>query len=164
MKILLRKDLDFERSGRHSPVRIYFKLRRTLRALSSLNPNMGGWKLSIMCMSPCPKEEQNAWVWFFVRTAQRSHDSMLTPSLPQRVTFPGWKVHTYTPANSIFYGPVTNLLSVLCILIGILLRAHTQGKKALIISNLTLLSVVFRAMARQSWQWKGWYSFMFLHL
>ena len=154
MKILLRKDLDFERSGRHSPVRIYFKLRRTLRALSSLNPNMGGWKLSIMCMSPCPKEEQNAWVWFFVRTAQRSHDSMLTPSLPQRVTFPGWKVHTYTPANSVFDGPVTNLLSVQCILIEILCSCEL-GEKNIMISNSALLLVANRVTARHAWQWKG---------
>ena len=30
---------------------------------------------------------------------------------------PGWKVHTYTPANNIFDGPITNLLSILCVLI-----------------------------------------------
>ena len=33
----------------------------------------------------------------------------LTPSLPQPVKFPGCKVHTHTPANSIFDGPITNL-------------------------------------------------------
>ena len=36
------------------------------------------------------------------------------PSLPQPVNFPGGKVHTYTPANSISDGPITNRLSVLC--------------------------------------------------
>ena len=41
----------------------------------------------------------------------------LTPSLPQPVKFPGWKVHTYTPANSIFDGPITNLPSIRSVLI-----------------------------------------------
>ena len=57
--------------------------------------------------------------------------TILTPSLPQPVTFPGWKVHTYTPANSIFDGPTTNLLSILCTLIEVLLRAHVKGGKNL---------------------------------
>ena len=35
----------------------------------------------------------------------------LTPSLSQLVKFHRWKVHPYTPANSIFSGTVTNLLS-----------------------------------------------------
>ena len=34
---------------------------------------------------------------------------------------------TYTPANSVFDGPVTNLLLVLCILIEALSRAHEKG-------------------------------------
>ena len=34
--------------------------------------------------------------------------------------FLGWKVHTYTPANSIFDGPIRNLLSILRILTEIL--------------------------------------------
>ena len=38
---------------------------------------------------------------------------------------------TYTPANSIFDGPVTNLLSVLYILIEVLSFAHAKGKKVL---------------------------------
>ena len=41
----------------------------------------------------------------------------LTPSLPRPVKFPGWKLHIYTPADSIFDGSTTHLLSVLCILI-----------------------------------------------
>ena len=88
----------------------------------------------------------------FARPNVNSHDSMLTSSLPQRVTLPGSKRQTYTPANSIFDGPISNLLSVLCILTGILSRAHARGKKALMISNLALLSVVFRVMAWHSWQ------------
>ena len=40
-------------------------------------------------------------------------------------------MHTYTPPNSIFDGPITNLLSVLCILIEILPRAHAKGGKKL---------------------------------
>jgi len=41
-------------------------------------------------------------------------------------------VHTYTPANSIFDGPVTNLLSIPYILIEVLSRAHAKGRKGLI--------------------------------
>ena len=33
---------------------------------------------------------------------------------------------TYTPANMIFGGPITNVLSVLCILIEVLSRAHDK--------------------------------------
>ena len=33
---------------------------------------------------------------------------------------------TYTPANRILYGPIRNLLSILCILIEVLLRAHPK--------------------------------------
>ena len=35
----------------------------------------------------------------------------------------------YTPANSIFDGPITNLPSVLCILIKVLSCAHAKGEK-----------------------------------
>ena len=62
---------------------------------------------------------------------QRGCYASLTPSLPQPVQFLGWKVHTYMPADSIFDGPVTNLPSVLCILIEILSPAHTNGEKSL---------------------------------
>ena len=41
------------------------------------------------------------------------------------------KKHTYTPANSVFDGPITNLLSILCILIEILSRAHAKEEKSL---------------------------------
>ena len=63
---------------------------------------------------------------------------------------------TYTPANSIIDGPVTNLLSVLCFVIEVLSRAHATGVGvgggggALIISNLALLLVVFRVTTRQA--------------
>ena len=40
-------------------------------------------------------------------------------------------MHTYTPADSISDGPVTNLLSVPCILIEILSRVHTKEGKSL---------------------------------
>ena len=56
---------------------------------------------------------------------------VLTPSLPQPVKFLGWKVNTYIPADSIFDGPVTNLLSTLCILTEILSPAHAKGEKSL---------------------------------
>ena len=36
---------------------------------------------------------------------------------------------TYTPVNSIFDGPMTNLLSILCVLIEIVSRAHAKEKK-----------------------------------
>ena len=55
--------------------------------------------------------------------------SSLTPSLPQPVKFRGWKVHTYTPANSIFDGPITNGLSILTILIEILSWAYAKEEK-----------------------------------
>ena len=59
-------------------------------------------------------------------------------------------MHTYTPANSIFDGPITNLLSVLSILIDVLSRAHAKGEKALMISNLALLLVIFRVAGEAS--------------
>ena len=38
-------------------------------------------------------------------------------------------MHTFTPENSIFGGPITNLLSILHILIEILSRVHTKVGK-----------------------------------
>ena len=35
----------------------------------------------------------------------------------------------YTPPNSIFDGPITNVLSILCVLIELLSRAHMMGTK-----------------------------------
>ena len=56
--------------------------------------------------------------------------AFLTPSIPQPLKCPGRKVHIYTPLSSIFDGPVTNLLSMLCILTEILSRAHTKGAES----------------------------------
>lgn len=36
-----------------------------------------------------------------------------------------------TPADSVFDGPLTNLLSTLCVLTELLLRVHTKGEKGL---------------------------------
>ena len=55
----------------------------------------------------------------------------LTPSLPQPVKCLGWKVHTYTPPDSISDGSVTNQFSALCILIQILSRADAKWAKKL---------------------------------
>ena len=38
-------------------------------------------------------------------------------------------MHAYTPANSIFAGPIANLLSILCIWVEILSRAHAKGRR-----------------------------------
>ena len=56
------------------------------------------------------------------------------------------------PADNTFHDPMTNLLSTLCILIEILYPAHAKGEKALMISNLALLLVVFPMTAPQAWQ------------
>ena len=40
-------------------------------------------------------------------------------------------MHTYAPANSIFDGPITDLLSTLCILIEVLSRVCAKGRKSL---------------------------------
>ena len=37
----------------------------------------------------------------------------------------------YTPTNSIFDGPITSLLSVLCTLVEVLSRAHVKRKEVL---------------------------------
>ena len=51
----------------------------------------------------------------------------LSHSLPQPVKLPGWKVHICTLAYSIISSPITNLVSILCILVAIL--PHTNEKK-----------------------------------
>ena len=58
-------------------------------------------------------------------------------------------------ANSIFDGPITNILSVLCILIEVLSGAYVNGEKALVISSLALLLIIFQVMVQQARQWKG---------
>ena len=55
----------------------------------------------------------------------------LTPSLPQPVKMFGLKSTPYTTENSIFDGPITNLLSVLCILIEVLSHADAKGAQRL---------------------------------
>ena len=40
-------------------------------------------------------------------------------------------MHTYAPENSIFDGPITTLLSVLCILVEVPSRAHAKRAKRL---------------------------------
>ena len=40
-------------------------------------------------------------------------------------------MHAYTPENSIFDGPITTLLSVLCILVEVLSRTHAKKGKSL---------------------------------
>ena len=54
---------------------------------------------------------------------------LLTSSLLQPVKFPARKVHPCAPENSVFDGPVTNILSVLCVLIGVLSHAHAKGRQ-----------------------------------
>ena len=63
------------------------------------------------------------WPFFLVCACR---DTILTPSLPQPVTFPGWKAHTCKLANSTFDDPITNLLLILCILIEVLLGARAK--------------------------------------
>ena len=69
----------------------------------------------------------------------------LTPSLLQHVKFPGERC-TDTSANSIFSGPVSHLLSMLCVLRKILSEACAKERrlKDVRVSNLALLLVVFK--------------------
>ena len=66
---------------------------------------------------------------FFTRV--HSVLQLLTPSLLQPVKFLGWKVHPFTPEKSVFDGPITNLLSILCILTEVLWCARAKGEKRL---------------------------------
>ena len=61
------------------------------------------------------------------------------------------------PAGSIYDEAITNLLSILSVLIETISRAHAKGAigKVLMISNLALLLVVFKVTERQAWQRKG---------
>ena len=56
------------------------------------------------------------------------------------------------PEDSIFDDLITNLFSILCILIEIISPADAKGAKALMIANLPFLLVVFRVTAQQAWQ------------
>ena len=73
--------------------------------------------------------------------------------MPQPVKFPGWKVHIYTLAKNTFDGLITNLLSVLWILIEILSRDHVKEKKGL--NDLKFGTFIGRFWSAQEWQWKG---------
>ena len=77
----------------------------------------------------------------------------LTPSLASACKISGLKsAHIHACQQYIYDGLITNLLLIQCVLIGIHLRVQAKGKKALMISDLTLLLVVFRETARQPWQ------------
>ena len=81
----------------------------------------------------------------FARSTLSSSSITLTaPSLPQPVKIPGCgKVHTYTPPNNISDGPVTNLLSIVRILMEIHSRAHTpKGAKQAMTSTPTLTQLL----------------------
>ena len=49
----------------------------------------------------------------------------------------------HTPANSIFSSPITNLLSILCVLMKILSHANAKKKKKMV-EDIALLLVVFK--------------------
>ena len=68
---------------------------------------------------------------------------LLTPSLPQPVHFrhERWKD---APANSVFSGPITLLLSMTCVFMKILSHGSRKRKKGLMVSNFSLLIVVFK--------------------
>ena len=51
----------------------------------------------------------------------------INPITAPACKIPGVNMPTYTPPNSIFDGPITNLLSILCILIEIHSRGHAEG-------------------------------------
>ena len=73
----------------------------------------------------------SAWSARASKTEQNGHGPTvpLTPSLPQPVKFLGLKVRAYMPTESIFDGPITNLLSVLSSLIEILFMYSREGVK-----------------------------------
>ena len=62
----------------------------------------------------------------------------------------------YMPANIIFDDPITNLLLRLHFNRNCFTCSCKGTKKALMISNLAPLVVVFWVTAPQAWQWKGW--------
>ena len=58
-------------------------------------------------------------------------------------------------ANGIFDGPITNLLSILRILIEIFSRAHLKGEKALMVSPLSTCTGRFPSDGEASMTVKG---------
>ena len=64
-------------------------------------------------------------------------------------------MHLSTPAKSIFDGPITNLLSVLCILTEVLSGVHAKGGVGcggLNDLQFFVSLVVFQVTARQAWK------------
>ena len=60
--------------------------------------------------------------------------------------------HIRAPENSILDGPITNLLSILCLLIEVLSRAHAKRRKGPINFKFgTLIDKFFQVTARQAW-------------
>ena len=76
----------------------------------------------------------------------------LTPALPQHVKFPGLKVQAYTPSNSVFDGPITNPVSVLCILIEILSHAHGKAKEKKKLNDFKSGTFIGQFLSEQAWQ------------
>ena len=64
-------------------------------------------------------------------------------------------MHSCTPANSIFDGPITYLLLILRSFIEIFSPAHAQAGKGSMISNLALSLIVFRVIVAASVAVKG---------
>ena len=89
------------------------------------SPHLTSW--AVCDLKPLPYDTEGV--------SQRISSNTSTPSLPRPVTFLGWKVHTHThthtPANSIFDGPITNLLSVPCIVAEILSHVQVKGMESL---------------------------------
>ena len=91
-------------------------------------------------------------------TRKQPGSHILTPSLPQPVEFPGWKVHAYKPANSIVDNNCTfstahfdrNPFTCSCEGKGSGGGVGEKGGVAFMISDLALLLVVF-----SEWQRKG---------
>ena len=78
-----------------------------------------------MCLSYQP---QDKWVVIY---PEYGTSTCLTPYLPKLVKYPGWKVHSYKLANSIFDGPIITLLLILYILVEVLSHAHAKRGKSL---------------------------------
>ena len=83
------------------------------------------------------------WLFLFLQ---------FNPFTPQACKISGLKSARiqYMPENSIFDCPVTNLLSVLCILIDVLSHAYVKGGRSL--NDFKFGTFIGRFPA---WQWKG---------
>ena len=84
------------------------------------------------------------WQWPCLWFVTIPHHSSLTPSLPQAVTFPGWKMHGRA-CREYFSGPAAHLFSILCVLMKTLSHANVKRRqKCLKVSDFALLLVVFK--------------------